>query len=104
MDSFIAYLGSMKKYLKFFKNKYILAITVFLVYNLFLDDVDIFTIINQNSRLSKLHANDLEISKKLKETKYTLKQLRHGYALEKYAREEKLFKKDDEDIFIITHE
>lgn len=94
----------MKKYLGIFRNKYILALTVFTVYNLFLDDVDMFTIINQNKRLAKLRASESEVSLKLKETKYTLSQLRHGYALEKFAREEKLFKKDDEDIFIITHE
>jgi hypothetical protein len=44
----------------------------------------------------------MSVAADLKETKYTLKQLRQNYALEKYAREEKLFKKDDEDIFIIT--
>lgn len=87
-----------------FRNKYLLAFTIFLVYNLFLDDIDVFTIINQNKRLSKLHADQSEITLKLKETKQTLRELRNGYALEKYAREEKLFKKDDEDIFVITYE
>jgi hypothetical protein len=92
----------MKKYLQVFKNKYIFALTVFGIYNLFLDEVDLFTVINQNRRLSELRESEIAISADLKETKYTLKQLRQSYALEKYAREEKLFKKDDEDIFIIT--
>jgi cell division protein DivIC len=94
----------MKKYLLPFRNKYLLAFTIFLVYNLFLDDIDMFTIINQNRRLSKLHADDREVSIKLKDTKQTLRELRHVYALERYAREEKLFKKDDEDLFVITYE
>lgn len=93
----------MKKYLLPFKNKYIAAITLFLVYNLFLDDVDVFTIINQNKKLSKLRASQSEMALKLQETKYVLKQIKNPSYLEKLAREEKLFKKDDEDIFIITY-
>ena len=94
----------MKKYILPFRNKYLLAFTIFLLYNLFLDDIDVFTIVSQNRRLSKLKADNSEVSLKLKDTKQTLRELRHGYALERYAREEKLFKKDDEDIFIITYE
>lgn len=94
----------MKQYLRPFRNKYILAITIFLVYNLFLDDIDMFTLLNQRKKLARLRTDRSEINLKLKETKQTLRELKHGYALEKYAREEKLFKKDDEDVFIITYE
>jgi hypothetical protein len=45
----------MKKYLLPFKNKYILTFTIFLIYNLFLDDVDIFSIVSQNKKLSALN-------------------------------------------------
>lgn len=98
------FLYTMKKYLLPFKNKYILAITIFLVYNLFLDDIDLFTIISQNRKMNRLQANKQEIAGKLRETKYTLQQLKHMHALEKYAREEKLFKRENEDIFVITYE
>ena len=94
----------MKRFVGYFRNKYILTFTVFGIYYLFLDDVDIFTIWNQNAKLSKLETDKEVMSLKLKETKNTLKALRDGYALEKYAREEKLFKRDNEDIFIITTE
>ncbi|WP_343748344.1 hypothetical protein [Fluviicola sp.] len=93
----------MKKYLFIFKNKYILAISIFLVYNLFLDEVDIFTIINQNKKLSALRSTQSEMALKLKETKYVLSQIKDLSYLEKLAREEKMFKKDDEDIFVITY-
>lgn len=93
----------MKKYLIPFKNKYILALCIFMVYNLFLDEVDIFTIINQNKKLSELRSAQSEMSLKLKETKYVLSQIKDLSYLEKLAREEKLFKKDDEDIFVITY-
>ena len=94
----------MKKYAKYFKNKFIFTTCLFFVYILFLDDVDIFTIINQNRKLSHLEESKIEISEKLTKTKATLKELKHASNLESYAREEKLFKKDDEDIFIISYE
>jgi len=94
----------MKKYTKYFKNKFIFTTCLFFVYILFLDDVDIFTIINQNRKLSHLEESKIEISEKLIKTKSTLKELRYSSNLESYAREEKLFKKDDEDIFIISYE
>lgn len=94
----------MKKYTKYFKNKFIFTTCLFFVYILFLDDVDIFTMINQNRKLSHLEESKIEISKKLAITKSTLKELKLSSNLESYAREEKLFKKDDEDIFIISYE
>lgn len=93
----------MKKYLLIFKNKYILALAIFMVYNLFLDEVDIFTVINQNKKISELRSAQSEMNLKLKETKYTLSQIKDLSYLEKLAREDKLFKKDDEDIFVITY-
>ncbi|HRP53236.1 MAG TPA: septum formation initiator family protein [Fluviicola sp.] len=93
----------MKKLIQRFKNKYILAITIFLVYNLFLDEVDIFSVINQNRRISQLKENQREINKKLQETKYILSQINDPSFLEKLAREDKFFKKDNEDVFVITY-
>lgn len=93
----------MKKLIQRFKNKYILAITIFLVYNLFLDEVDIFSVINQNRRISQLKENQREINQKLQETKYILSQINDPSFLEKLAREDKFFKKDNEDVFVITY-
>jgi cell division protein DivIC len=97
------YLYGMKKYLIPFKNKYILALCIFMVYNLFLDEVDIFTIINQNKKLSELRSAQSEMNLKLEDTKYILSQIKDLSYLEKLAREDKLFKKDNEDIFVITY-
>lgn len=94
----------MKKYGKYLKNKFIFTICLFFVYILFLDDVDIFTIINQNRKLGKLDESKVELSEKLNATQSLLKELKYDSALESYAREEKLFKLDDEDIFVISYE
>jgi hypothetical protein len=71
---------------------------------LFLDDVDIFTIINQNTKLGKLEEARQEVSVKLIQTQEILKKLRYSSELESYAREEKMFKRENEDIFVISYE
>ena len=38
----------MVKLKKYIKNKYVIASLIFLIYSLFLDDIDLFTIIEQN--------------------------------------------------------
>ena len=77
---------------------------MFLVYILFLDDVDIFTIINQIRKRNKIDVATTEAEAKLKATRYTLRKLHYTSELESFAREEKMFKKDDEDIFVISYE
>ncbi len=94
----------MKKWSVYLKNKFILTGIVFLVYILFLDDVDIFTIINQIRKRNKIDVATTEAEAKLKATRYTLRKLHYTSELESYAREEKMFKKDDEDIFVISYE
>ena len=42
------------------------------------------------------------MSEQLKQTKKTLYRLHHLDELEAYARSEKFFKRDDEDIFVVT--
>lgn len=69
---------------------------------LFLDDVDIFTIARQEIKLNKLQDEKEELKEKYLKTKATLDQLDNMESLERYAREEKMFKKDDEDIFVIV--
>ena len=77
---------------------------VFLLYSLFLDDVDIFSIVRQSKKLNQQEKAKIEIQKKLTETEKTLNELRYLNGKEKFAREKKFFKKDDEDIFVITYE
>ncbi len=93
-----------KKYLVCFKNKFILTGTIFLIYALFLDDNDLFSMVGHASKLRKLEAAKVEVSKKLAKTRFTLKQLKYTSEVERYAREEKFFKRDNEDIFVVTYE
>ncbi len=90
--------------MKYVKNKFIFTTALFLAYILFLDDVDIFTIVIQNRKLDHLQANKVELQQRLTKTQQILKELKYPSELEKFAREEKLFKKDDEDIFVVSYE
>jgi hypothetical protein len=94
----------MKKYLVYFKNKFILATTIFAIYALFLDDNDIFSMISHARKLNRLQASKELVSEKLSSIRHTLRQLKYSSELERYAREQKFFKKDNEDIFVITNE
>jgi len=93
-----------KKILPYIKNKFILATGIFLVYAVFLDEYDIFTVISENRKLSKLEQLKTNTQKKLDEANRTLEKLKHLSEVERFARENKFFKKDDEDVFVIFYE
>jgi len=88
--------------MSFLKNKYFIATALFGILLLFFDKNDFFTQRSRSRELhmlekSKAHYQD-EIAKEKKE----LEQLRNdSSALERYAREKYLMKKDDEDLFLV---
>lgn len=94
----------MIKALRYLRNKYILTLVLFSVYMLFLDDADIITIVQQRSKLSTLIDEKANVEEKYMSTKQTLDQLSSMEAIEKFAREEKMFKRTDEDVFILVYE
>jgi hypothetical protein len=94
----------MVKLKKYIKNKYVIASLIFLIYSLFLDDIDLFTIIEQKQKLSKLNETQSELNSKLNATKVSLSKISNKSELEHYAREIKLFKKENEEVFVISYE
>ena len=88
---------------KYLKNKYGLTLFVFLIYVLFLDDLDIFSIISQKQKLNKLEIQRDEMKNQLTSNRSTLRKLNKINYLEAYARSEKFFKKENEEIFVITY-
>ncbi|MDX2361108.1 MAG: hypothetical protein QNK23_09895 [Crocinitomicaceae bacterium] len=94
----------MAKIPSFLKNKFILASVLFVIFTLFLDENDIFTMISHKQKLVELEIKKAEFQEKLDETRYTLEQLNYLSEVERFAREEKFFKKDDEDVFVIFYE
>ena len=92
----------MQRILSWLKNKYILTSLLFGIYFLFLDEWDVFALVRQKRKLAQIEQQDAQMRKQLKETKNTLYRLHHLNELEAYARSEKFFKRDDEEIFVVT--
>jgi len=93
-----------KKYLNIVKNKYILSAAFVLLYILILHETDIATLMNRNKRVEEL---EREIERKksgIGILKNSIEELDDIRSLEKYARENHYFKKEDEDLFIFSFE
>jgi cell division protein FtsB len=94
----------MKKWVSIFTNKYLLSFLFLVVWVLFFDENDSFTQkarlndLNTLNKKKKYYQNEIEIAKQ------ELSDIQNNdEALEKFARERYLMKKDGEDIFIIEN-
>jgi cell division protein DivIC len=92
----------LKNFVKILRNKYLVALGVFLAWILFFDSRDIFSQLEKRAEL-----NNLLESKRFyeKETALAKKQLadiqNNAVALEKIAREKYKMKKPNEDLFLV---
>lgn len=83
-------------------NKYLLAIVLFAVWMCFFDQRDIFNTLEQKQKLKSLETKKHYYETEIEKAKQDLDNLQNSpAALEKFARERYLMKKDGEDIFII---
>ncbi len=86
-------------------NKYIIVVSVFVVWMLFFDSNNIFQLYRRSSTLRDLHKQAEFYDKEIKDLHEQKSALTNDPELmEKFAREEYLMKKPDEDIFIIVEE
>jgi len=89
--------------IKFFRNKYIIALTAFIVLMLFIDHNDIFVQMDRQKQLKALLISKNYYQQQIDQTKKNLSDLQNNSAaLEKYAREKYLLKKDNEDVFVVA--
>ena len=85
------------------KNKYFLSISAFIVWILFFDPRDIFTQMEHRRELRELQISKAWYQKEIAKESIEAEQLKMNPAtIEKYARENYLMKRDNEDIFIIS--
>jgi cell division protein FtsB len=92
----------MKKAIPYLTNKYLIAAILFIVWMLFYDQRDYFQQKERRDELKKLELKKAYYEQEIEKTKKELNDLQHNpAAIEKYARERYLMKKDGEDIFII---
>jgi len=75
-----------------------------LLYILILHETDIVTLIKRNERVSLLEEEIDRKKQGIEDLKISINQLEDLRSLEKYARENHYFKKEDEDLFILSFE
>eukprot|EP01137_Pigoraptor_chileana_P035220 Opistho-2@28932 len=92
----------MKKIASILTNKYLVASVFFIVWMLFFDQRDYFQQRERKAELNKLEAKKRYYVEEIEKTRKQLQDLQNNpAALEKFARERYLMKRNGEDIFII---
>jgi cell division protein DivIC len=92
----------MKKIARILTNKYLVAGAFFVVWMLFFDRRDYFQQQERAAELKKLETKKRYYVEEIGKARKELDDLQHNpAALEKYAREHYLMKKEGEDIYII---
>ena len=88
--------------IKAFQNKYVITLAAFIVLMLFIDHNDIFMQLDRRRQLNDLLTSKAYYEQQIEQTKKNLSELQNNpAALEKFAREKYLLKRDDEDVFVV---
>jgi cell division protein DivIC len=91
-----------KKLFATIANKYLIAFMVFSVWMLFIDDNNIFFLRKNVNKLKEYRVERTYFLEKIRKDSIHLQEMKvNAKNLEKFAREEFLMKKKDEDIFLI---
>ena len=94
---------SLKKnpFVKFFTNKYVLILLVFLTWMLFFDENSYLTHREFDKEIVELKNTINFYKERISADKKTIEKLQDSLQLERFAREQYLMKKEHEDIYII---
>ena len=94
-----------KKILPVIKNKFVLTILIFIIWLLFFDHNNLVDRVKEMHHLRQLERDKKYYIERIDKDSKRLEQLRtNNKNLEKFAREQYLMKKDNEDIFVIVEE
>jgi cell division protein FtsB len=88
----------------FLYNKYLLALVFFLVWLTFFDRNNFISQVRYGRTLNKQRQQKEFYKSKIAKDSTALVELADSTKLEKFAREKYLFKKDNEDIFLIVED
>ena len=95
----------LKKIPPYLKNKYVIAITAFVIWVLFFDRNSMIIQYRLSNTLSSLQSEKEYYEVALEKDSIALQTLEHDKSkLEKFAREKYLMKRDNEDIYLIIRE
>ncbi len=94
-----------KKILVLLKNKYVLTLLVFFIWLMFFDQNNLVDRYIDNRQIRQLERDKEYFIERIREDSARMNELRtDNDNLEKFAREQYLMKREDEDIFIIEFE
>lgn len=92
----------MKKLPSIFKNFFFLTSVLFLIWMFFINSMDVFSVLKLKSKLSELKDQKEYYLQKIENVKKDREALLNNEELlEKFARENYLMKKPNEDVFIV---
>jgi cell division protein FtsB len=94
----------MKKIVARLKNRYAISSIIAVVYILLLHNTDVYTLIQRKNTVAELETEIARKKHEIEEVKANIASLQDIRSLEKYARENYFFKKDDEELFIFSFE
>jgi cell division protein FtsB len=84
------------------RNKYLLSLSVFVVWMLFFDKNDVFTQMQRRTEFKEIEDSKAYFSQKIAESKKFSKDIQsNAAAIEKFAREKYRMKRDNEDLFLV---
>lgn len=96
---------SIKQIFRFLSNKYIVSIAGFAVVMLLTDHDNLFEQYKRKKELNELLAKKQYYEQEIEKTKKNLLDLQNNAdAIEKYARENYMMKRDNEDVFLFQPE
>jgi cell division protein FtsB len=96
------FMQKVRKVFSIISNKYLIALTVFAVIMLFTDHNNIFEQMDRKRELKEMQTKKAYYEKEIEKTKKELADLsNNSAAIERYAREKFLMKRDSEDIFVV---
>jgi cell division protein FtsB len=95
----------LRKIWPWLKNKYVLTLSVFAIWMLFFDQNNLVDRIKMTSEIRQLEADREYYLEEIQKDSTRLKELTTNKEnLEKYAREQFLMKKPNEDVFVVIEE
>lgn len=92
-----------KKWFKVLSNKYLLILIIFVVWMFFFDGSSWLLHRELNLEKEKLESNRDYFKSEIEADKKQIEQLKDSEGLERFAREEYLMKKENEEIYIIEY-
>jgi len=89
---------------RWLRNKYVATLLLFFLWMMFIDNNDFFRHYGLLKRLNEVKREFRDKEEQIADTKRQLQELRDKKTLEKFAREQYLFKKNGEEVFVIVSE